>query len=541
MIRTYLDWMTSLPWSKTTPDKLDIKHARNVLDEDHYGLEDIKERILEFLAVRKRRLELATDRARIAEEAAASGISVPKPTTKKGKAAQAAADSKQESSDLIRPEREGVILCFAGPPGVGKTSLGASIARAMGRKFIRMAVGGVRDEAEIRGFRRTYIGSMPGRVVQSMRRAESRNPIFMLDEVDKLGADYRGDPSSALLEVLDPEQNRSFRDHYLDVPFDLSQAIFICTANSLETIPGPLRDRMEILQLSGYTEQEKLAISKGYLVPRQLKENGLRDGEVTFADSAILKLMHDYTREAGVRNLEREIGSICRKLVTRMQEGKVKFPYRVEGKQLTELRGKAKFYSEVAERTEIPGVATGLSWTPVGGDILFIEATRMPGAKGFQLTGQLGEVMRESAQAALSYIRSHAAELKLDAEIFDKSDIHLHVPAGAQPKDGPSAGVTMATAITSLLTGRKVRSDVAMTGEITLRGSVLPVGGIKEKVLAAHRAGLKTIILPRRNEPDLDDLPKEVRKALKFVLVERVEQVLDVALARTVKKTARAK
>ncbi len=535
VIRTYLDWMTSLPWSKTTPDKLDIKHARNVLDEDHYGLDDIKERILEFLAVRKRRLELATDRARIAEEAAASGESAPKPSTKKGKAAQAAADSKQESSDLIRPEREGVILCFAGPPGVGKTSLGASIARAMGRKFIRMAVGGVRDEAEIRGFRRTYIGSMPGRVVQSMRRAESRNPIFMLDEVDKLGADYRGDPSSALLEVLDPEQNRSFRDHYLDVPFDLSQAIFICTANSLETIPGPLRDRMEILQLSGYTEQEKLAIAKGYLVPRQLKENGLREGEVTFADSAILKLMRDYTREAGVRNLEREIGSICRKLVTRMQEGKVRFPYRVEDKLLPELRGKAKFYSEVAERTEIPGVATGLSWTPVGGDILFIEATRMPGAKGFQLTGQLGEVMRESAQAALSYIRSHAAELKLDAEIFDKSDIHLHVPAGAQPKDGPSAGVTMATAITSLLTGRKVRSDVAMTGEITLRGSVLPVGGIKEKVLAAHRAGLKTIILPRRNEPDLDDLPKEVRKALKFVLVERVEQVLDVALARAAK------
>ena len=534
VIRTYLDWMTSLPWSKTTPDKLDIKHARNVLDEDHYGLDDIKERILEFLAVRKRRLELATERARIAEEAAASGASAPKPTTKKGKAAQAAADSRQESSDLIRPEREGVILCFAGPPGVGKTSLGASIARAMGRKFIRMAVGGVRDEAEIRGFRRTYIGSMPGRVVQSMRRAESRNPIFMLDEVDKLGADYRGDPSSALLEVLDPEQNRSFRDHYLDVPFDLSQAIFICTANSLETIPGPLRDRMEILQLSGYTEQEKLAIAKGYLVPRQLKENGLREGEVTFVDSAILKLMRDYTREAGVRNLEREIGSICRKLVTRVQEGKVKFPYRVVDKQLSELRGKAKFYSEVAERTEIAGVATGLSWTPVGGDILFIEATRMPGAKGFQLTGQLGDVMRESAQAALSYIRSHAAELKLDAEIFDKSDIHLHVPAGAQPKDGPSAGVTMATAITSLLTGRKVRSDVAMTGEITLRGSVLPVGGVKEKVLAAHRAGLKTIILPRRNEPDLDDLPKEVRKALKFVLVERVEQVLDVALARAV-------
>jgi ATP-dependent Lon protease len=525
VIRTYLDWMTSLPWSKNTPDNLDIKHARSVLDEDHYGLNDIKERILEFLSVRKRRLELANERAALnaAQEA--------KPA--KGKKRAKAAASMPESTtamDHIRPEREGVILCFAGPPGVGKTSLGASIARAMGRKFIRMAVGGVRDEAEIRGFRRTYIGSMPGRVVQSIRRAESRNPIFMLDEVDKLGSDYRGDPSSALLEVLDPEQNRSFRDHYLDVPFDLSQAIFICTANSLDTIPGPLRDRMEILQLSGYTEQEKLSIAKGYLVPRQTKENGLRTGEVIFTDNAILKLMRDYTREAGVRNLEREIGSICRKLVTRVQEGKVKFPYTVDAKDLGALRGKARFYSEVAERTVIPGVATGMSWTPVGGDILFIEATRMSGSKGFQVTGQLGDVMRESAQAAFSYIRSRAEELKLSPEVFDKSDIHIHVPAGAQPKDGPSAGVTMATSLASLLTGRTVRDDLAMTGEITLRGSVLPVGGIKEKVLAAHRAGLKTIILPKRNEPDLDDLPKEVRKALKFVLVERVDQVLKTAL-----------
>ncbi len=520
VIRTYLDWMTSLPWNKTTPDDLNIKHARDVLDEDHFGLNDIKERILEFLAVRKRRLELSDEQA--AKAKAANGKS------KKG--------GVKTVVDHIRPEREGVILCFAGPPGVGKTSLGASIARAMGRKFIRMAVGGVRDEAEIRGFRRTYIGSMPGRVVQSMRRAESRNPIFMLDEVDKLGNDHRGDPSSALLEVLDPEQNRSFRDHYLDVPFDLSQAIFICTANSLETIPGPLRDRMEILQLSGYTEQEKLAIAKGYLVPRQLKENGLRTGEVLFTDSAILKLMRDYTREAGVRNLEREIGSICRKLVTRMQEGKVKLPFKVQDKDLPALRGKARFYSEVAERTVMPGVATGMSWTPVGGDILFIEATRMPGGKGFQLTGQLGDVMRESAQAAFSYIRSHSDELKIKDEIFEKSDIHLHVPTGAQPKDGPSAGVTMATAIASLLTGRTVRPDIAMTGEITLRGSVLPVGGIKEKVLAAHRAGLKTIILPKRNEPDLDDLPKEVRKALKFVLVDRVEQVLKAALMPAAKR-----
>jgi ATP-dependent Lon protease len=529
VIRTYLDWMTSLPWNKTTLDDLDIKHARDVLDEDHFGLNDIKERILEFLAVRKRRLELSNERAAVAAAAA-----LPKASkAQKSKAKKAAAAATQSSAlEHIRPEREGVILCFAGPPGVGKTSLGASIARAMGRKFIRMAVGGVRDEAEIRGFRRTYIGSMPGRVVQSIRRAESRNPIFMLDEVDKLGNDHRGDPSSALLEVLDPEQNRSFRDHYLDVPFDLSQAIFICTANSLETIPGPLRDRMEILQLSGYTEQEKLSIAKGYLVPRQLKENGLRVGEVLFSDSALLKLMRDYTREAGVRNLEREIGSICRKLVTRVQEGKVKFPFKVADKDLNGLRGKARFYSEVAERTVIPGVATGMSWTPVGGDILFIEATRMAGSKGFQLTGQLGDVMRESAQAAFSYIRSHAEELKIKPEIFEKSDIHVHVPAGAQPKDGPSAGVTMVTAIASLLTGRTVRSDLSMTGEITLRGSVLPVGGIKEKVLAAHRAGLKTIILPKRNEPDLDDLPKEVRKALKFVLVDRVEQVLKAALVK---------
>ena len=532
VIRTYLDWMTSLPWNKTTPDNLDIKNAHKVLDEDHYGLDDIKERILEFLAVRRRRMELAQERA-----TAAATVATPK---KKGKAKAAAAAAAAVSADLIRPEREGVILCFVGPPGVGKTSLGASIARAMGRKFIRMAVGGVRDEAEIRGFRRTYIGSMPGRVVQSIRRAESRNPVFMLDEIDKLGADYRGDPSSALLEVLDPEQNRSFRDHYLDVPFDLSQAIFICTANSLDTIPGPLRDRMEILPLSGYTEQEKLAIGKGYLEPRQLKENGLRPGEVTFSDEAILKLMRDYTREAGVRSLEREIGSICRKLVTRMQEGKLTFPHKVGEGDLQKLRGKARFHSEIAERTELPGVATGMSWTPVGGDILFVEATRMPGARGFQLTGQLGDVMRESAQAAFSYIRSRADELGIAADVFEKSDIHVHVPAGAQPKDGPSAGVTLVTAITSLLTGRKVRPDIAMTGEITLRGSVLPVGGIKEKVLAAHRAGLKIIILPRRNEPDLDDLPREVRRALHFVLVDRVEQVLAAALVKT-KQTKKKK
>lgn len=529
VIRTYLDWMTSLPWAKTTQDNLDISHARSVLNEDHYGLNDIKDRILEFLAVRKRRFELTAERTentvsqRVDESEAA-------PNNPKS-------EIVNPKSDLIRREREGVILCFVGPPGVGKTSLGASIARAMGRKFIRMSVGGVRDEAEIRGFRRTYIGSMPGRVVQSIRRVESRNPVFMLDEVDKLGADYRGDPSSALLEVLDPEQNREFRDHYLDVPFDLSQTMFICTANTLETIPGPLRDRMEILSLSGYTEKEKLSIAQGYLVPRQLKENGLRNGEVTFSDEAILKLMRDYTREAGVRNLEREIGSICRKLVARSQEGSATLPFHVMPDHLHDLRGKARFYNEVAERTEIPGVATGMSWTPFGGDIMFIEATRMPGSKGFQLTGQLGDVMKESAMAAFSYVRSHINDLAIDEKLFDKSDIHVHVPAGAQPKDGPSAGVTLATALASLLTGRKVRPDLAMTGEITLRGRVLPVGGIKEKVLAAHRAGLKTIILPKRNEPDLDDLPAEVRDSLEFVLVDNVQTVLEAALLPAGKKT----
>ena len=523
VIRTYLDWMTSLPWQKTTSDDLEITHARDVLNQDHYALTDIKDRILEFLAVRKRKFDLSAESLVLSPELS------PQPT-------KDLALSTKDSRDYVRPEREGVILCFAGPPGVGKTSLGASIARAMGRKFIRMSVGGVRDEAEIRGFRRTYIGSMPGRVVQSIRRAESRNPVFMLDEVDKMGSDFRGDPSSALLEVLDPEQNREFRDHYLDVPFDLSQTIFICTANNLETIPGPLRDRMEILQLSGYTEKEKLSIAQGYLVPRQLRENGLRPGEVSFMDESVLQLMRDYTREAGVRNLEREIGSICRKLVTRSQEGKSQLPLRVEPKIVTELLGKPRFYSEVVERTSSPGVATGLAWTSVGGDVLFIEATRMTGSKGFMLTGQLGDVMRESAQAALSYVRTKAKDLKINDSVFSKSDIHLHIPAGSTPKDGPSAGVTMSTALVSLLTSRQVRPDVAMTGEITLRGLVLPVGGIKEKVLAAHRAGLKTVILPKRNEVDLDELPDEVRDSLKFVLAERVEQVWDASLLPVAKK-----
>jgi len=512
VIRTYLDWLTSLPWNKHTDDNLDVAHARQVLDEDHYGLRDIKERILEYLAVRKLRAE----RKQEAANATAAAEATPTPG----------------ATDYIRREREGVILCFVGPPGVGKTSLGQSIARSLGRKFIRMSLGGVRDEAEIRGHRRTYIGALPGRIIQALRRAESRNPVFMLDEVDKLGVDFRGDPASALLEVLDPEQNREFRDHYLDVPFDLSQVMFVTTANQLDPIPGPLRDRMEILVLSGYTEGEKLQIARHYLIPRQIKENGLRVEEITFTDEALKVIVRNYTREAGVRNLERELGTACRKLVTRIAEGKLKSAAIAPG-QIAEYLGKPDYFytEEVAERTALPGVATGLTYTAVGGDIIFIEATQMPGGKGFMLTGQLGEVMQESAQAALSYIRANAGTLLgIKNDFFAKHDIHLHVPAGAQPKDGPSAGVTMATALASLVSGRPVRADLGMTGEITLRGQVLPIGGLKEKALAAHRAGLKTVLIPRRNEKDLDDLPEEVRQAIRFVVVERVEDVLREAL-----------
>ncbi|MDE3089748.1 MAG: endopeptidase La [Chloroflexota bacterium] len=492
VIKTYLDWLVELPWAEATPDNLDIARARQILDEDHYDLKDIKERLLEYLAVRKLRLERGGD---------------------------------EESKTY-----KGSILCFVGPPGVGKTSLGQSIARALGRKFIRMSLGGMHDEAEIRGHRRTYIGALPGRIIQSIKRVETRNPVLMLDEVDKVGADYRGDPSSALLEVLDPAQNKTFRDHYLDVDFDLSQVIFICTANQLDPIQPALRDRMEIITLSGYTEDEKLHIATGYLVPRQVKENGLKPEEIKFDDDAIRQIARDYTREAGVRNLEREIGSVCRKVATHIAEGKLGSVVVTQDK-VAELLGKPRFYGEVAERTTIPGVATGLAWTPVGGDILFIEATRMPGAKGFIVTGQLGDVMKESAQAALSYVRSKAKDLGVDEKFFEKSDIHLHIPEGATPKDGPSAGVTMATALASLLTNRLVKSDVAMTGEITLRGKVLPVGGIKEKVLAAHRAGLKTIILPKRNEKDLDELPDQVRQELSFVFAEEVADVFNAALS----------
>ena len=511
VIRTYLDWLVSLPWSQGTTDNLDIAHARQILDQDHYGLKDIKERILEFLAIRKLRLERKDEKA-------------------------------EPSKDLIRREREGVILCFIGPPGVGKTSLGQSIARAMERKFIRASLGGIRDEAEIRGHRRTYIGAMPGRILQSLRRIESRNPVFMLDEVDKLTMDFHGDPASALLEVLDPEQNVEFRDNYLEVAYDLSQVFFITTANQLETIPAPLLDRMEIIHLSGYTESEKVAIAKGYLIPRQVRENGLRPEEVIFSNESIKGIINEYTREAGVRNLERRIGAICRKVGTHIAEGK-KQSARISPKVVRDLLGHPIFLGpeEIDIRTSIPGVVPGLAWTPFGGEILFIEATRMPGAKGFQITGSVGNVMQESARAALSYVRSHAEDIGLQKDFYDKTDIHMHIPAGAQPKDGPSAGVTMTTALVSLMSGRPVKKGVGMTGEITLRGQVLPVGGIKEKMLAAHRAGLRTIILPKRNELDLEDLPAEIRKAMTFVFAESINDVLKAALEKPLRSKPASK
>jgi ATP-dependent Lon protease len=466
----------------STQDNLDVKHAREVLDEDHFDLDKIKERILEFLAVRK-----------------------------------------------LKNDTKGPILCFVGPPGTGKTSLGRSIARAMGRKFVRLSLGGIRDEAEIRGHRRTYIGSLPGRIIQGLRNAGSNNPLFILDEVDKLGADFRGDPASALLEVLDPEQNNTFSDHYLDVPFDLSKVLFLTTANMLDPIPAALRDRMEVLELPGYTEEEKLQIAHRHLIPKQLGENGLGDVKIEFTSEAIREVIGNYTREAGLRNLEREIARICRKIARAITEGENP-PERIGPEDVQRFLGPPRFFSEVAERTHEPGVATGLAWTPNGGDIMFIESTRMPGQKGLTLTGSLGDVMKESAQAAMSYVRSRAERLGISADFFDKTDIHVHVPAGAIPKDGPSGGVTIAASLASLLSGRPVRSDLAMTGEITLRGKVLPVGGIKEKVLAARRAGIKTIILPRRNERDLEDIPPEVRKELEMHFVDTVDEVLKFAL-----------
>jgi ATP-dependent Lon protease len=490
MVRTYLDWLIELPWSKLSEDAIDITEARRILDEDHYGLDKIKRRILEYLAVRK-----------------------------------------------LNPTGKSPILCFVGPPGVGKTSLGQSIARATGREFVRASLGGVHDEAEIRGHRRTYIGALPGNVVQGIRKAGTRNPVFMLDEMDKLGAGFHGDPSSALLEVLDPEQNSTFRDNYLAVPFDLSQVMFIGTANVLDGIPGPLRDRMEVIELPSYTEDEKVQIALRYLVKRQLEANGLKPEQAELDEQAIRAIVRDYTREAGVRNLERLIGSVFRNVAVRIAEGQVE-KVRIGPEDLHRILGARRFEDEVAMRTSVPGVATGLAWTPVGGDILFVEATRIPGSGKLILTGQLGDVMKESAQAALSLIKSRARELGIDEGLFEKSDIHVHVPAGAIPKDGPSAGVAMYTALVSLLTGRCARSDTAMTGEISLRGLVLPVGGIKEKVLAARRHGITEVILPRQNEKNIkEDLTEELRRELTIHYVSHIEEVLALALTPSAAQT----
>jgi ATP-dependent Lon protease len=486
VIRTYLEWLTELPWAVETEDNLDIAHAREVLDADHYDLEKVKDRILEYLAVRK-----------------------------------------------LKPDSSGPILCFVGPPGVGKTSLGRSIAKSLGREFERISVGGVRDEAEIRGHRRTYIGAMPGTIVRALRDAGSRNPVFMIDEIDKMGADFRGDPASAMLEVLDPAQNDSFRDHYLDLTFDLSEVLFIATANVLDTIPGPLQDRMETIELAGYTQEEKKQIARRYLVPRQIEANGLKPSKIEFADPALAAIIDEYTREAGVRNLERQIGTICRKVARDVAEGKGKGKVKVSAKRARQLLGRRRVFAEQRRRTKVPGVATGLAWTPTGGDVLFIEATSMPGSGSLTITGQLGDVMKESAQAALSYVRGHWQEIapKLGEGWFAEHDIHIHVPAGAVPKDGPSAGVAMTVALASLIGGRPVRNDVAMTGEVTLTGQVLPIGGLKEKSLAAQRAGIKRVLVPQRNEGDVAEIPEHERSALEFVYVDEVSKAIEAALA----------
>jgi ATP-dependent Lon protease len=520
MVATYLEWMASLPWSKVGGETIDIPRARQVLDEDHFDLEKIKDRILEYLAVKKLREERGTPTGRPGSGETPTPSEVPRVT----------GDS---------PARE-PILCFVGPPGVGKTSLGQSIARALGRRFARMSLGGVRDEAEIRGHRRTYIGALPGRIIQGLRRAETRDPVFMLDEIDKIGADWRGDPSSALLEVLDPAQNHTFVDNYLGVAFDLSQVLFIATANTLDTIPGPLRDRMETLVLSGYTDEEKIGIAREYLIPKQLAAHGLTTAELSFDPEALRQVVRGYTREAGVRNLEREIATVARKVARRLAEGQ-REPVRITADHLVEYLGRPRFFDEVAERTTRPGVATGLAWTPTGGDVLFVEVTMMPSTEDrLVLTGMLGDVMRESAQAAVSYVWSNAEALDIDPKLFEGKTIHVHVPAGAIPKDGPSAGVTIMTALASLATRRPVRSDVAMTGEITLRGKVLPVGGIKEKVLAAHRTGLRSVILPSRNERDVEDVPEELRRQLSFIFVEHAEEVLQRSLTPSVSDVSRA-
>ena len=511
IIRTYLEWMADLPWTTMTGEAIDIPRTRGVLDEDHYDLEKIKDRVLEYLAAKK----LRQDRE------AQSRVVSPEGTGR--------AEPARPQPDGSHPPRE-PILCFVGPPGVGKTSLGQSIARALGRKFHRISLGGVHDEAEVRGHRRTYIGALPGRIIQGLRRIGTRDPVFMLDEIDKVGSDWRGDPSSALLEVLDPAQNFSFVDTYLGVPFDLSQVLFVATANTLDTIPAPLRDRMEVLQLTGYTDEEKVRIAEQYLVPKQRDAHGLKQEEFSFAVDALRRMIRGYTREAGVRNLDRQIATVARKVARQIAEGQ-RTPGRVTVESLESYLGRAQFFDEVAERTTRPGVATGLAWTPTGGDVLFVEASMMPGREEeLLLTGMLGDVMRESALAAVSYIRSNAEHLGIDSALFQSKRLHIHVPAGAVPKDGPSAGVTMMTAIASLASGRPVQGDVAMTGEITLRGRVLPVGGIKEKVLAAHRLGIRRVILPRRNERDLEDVPADVRKDLEFVPVETAEEVLAHAL-----------
>ncbi len=485
VIRSYLEWLVELPWSERTEDNLDIEHARKVLDEDHYDLEKVKDRILEYLAVRK-----------------------------------------------LNPDSPGPILCFVGPPGVGKTSLGKSIAKALGREFERISVGGVRDEAEIRGHRRTYIGALPGTIIRALRDAGTRNPVFMIDEIDKMGADFRGDPASAMLEVLDPAQNGSFRDHYLDLPFDLSDVLFIATANILDTIPGPLQDRMEVIEIAGYTVDEKLHIAKKYLVPRQIEANGLKPSQIEFADPALKAIIEEYTREAGVRNLERQIGTVCRKIARQVAEGTVEGKVKISAKAAREHLGRQRVFAEQRRRTKDPGVATGLAWTPVGGEVLFIEATAMPGDGKLTITGQLGDVMKESAQAALSWVRGHLSDVapEVDEKWFSEHDIHIHIPAGAVPKDGPSAGVAMGTALASLVSGRVVKNDVAMSGEITLTGQVLPVGGLKEKSLAAQRAGIKRVIVPERNKGDIEEIPERERADLEFVYAEEIGDVLEVAL-----------
>lgn len=523
IIRTYLELLVSLPWSKSTGERIDVPHAREVLDQDHYDLEKIKDRILEYLAVRRLKEDRLAERAQREAEAERE--------QEQEQGGQRRSTQPLRSSEAVRQLNREPILCFVGPPGVGKTSLGQSIARALGRKFARMSLGGIRDEAEIRGHRRTYIGAMPGRIIQTLRRVEANDPVIMLDEVDKVGADWRGDPSSALLEVLDPEQNYNFRDNYLDLPFDLSRVMFIATANALEPIPAPLRDRMEILTLSGYTEEQKLHIARNYLLPKQIEANGLDKDELTVDDEALKRIAREYTREAGVRNLEREVGSLCRKIAKQVAEGKPT-PIHVTAENIPEHLGRPRFLEEVAERIDRPGIATGLTWTPVGGEIIFIEAAAMP-SKESQLimTGQLGDVMKESAMAALSYVRSHADALGLPHNIFEGQTIHIHVPAGAIPKDGPSAGVTMVTVLVSLASGHNVRSDVAMTGEMTLRGKVMPIGGVKEKVLAAYRSGIHTVILPRKNEQDLlEDLPKELRDQMHFVFADEIRDVLETAI-----------